>query len=171
MDIALLLVRLIVGLAIARHGTEKLFGWFGGYGIAGTGGFFEQIGYRPGQLFVLAAAGAEIAGGLLTVLGLGGPVGPALIVMVMLVAIFSVHISKGFSNANGGYELNTLYIAAALAVAFNFGAYSLDRAFGLVTQAPGTVWTTLAVAVVLAALNLLARRPVPAGQLTPNTGG
>lgn len=171
MDIALLLVRLIVGLAIARHGTEKLFGWFGGYGIAGTAGFFEQLGWRPGRLFVLAAAGAEIGGGLLTILGLGGPLGPALIVMVMLVAIFSVHISKGYSNANGGYELNTLYIAAALAPAFDLGAYSLDRAFGLATQAAGTVWTALAVAVVLAGLNLLARRPAPATQLTPSTGG
>lgn len=171
MDIALLLVRLIVGLAIARHGTEKLFGWFGGYGLAGSAGFFEQLGYRPGQLFVIAAAGAEIGGGALTVLGLGGPLGPALIVMVMLVAIFSVHISKGFAAANGGYELNALYIAAALAPAFELGAYSLDRVFGLATQATATVWTTLAIAVVLAGLNLLARRPAPASQLTPNTGG
>jgi putative oxidoreductase len=171
MDIALLLVRLIVGLAIARHGTEKLFGWFGGYGIAGTAGFFEQLGWRPGQLFVLAAASAEIGGGLLTVLGLGGPLGPALIIMVMLVAIFSVHISKGFAQANGGYELNTLYIAAALAPAFDLGAYSMDRTLGLATQATGTVWTALAAAVILAGLNLLARRPAPASRLTPNTGG
>ena len=80
MDIALLVIRVILGLAIARHGAEKLFGWFGGYGIAGTAGFFEQLGWRPGRLFVLAAAGAELGGGLLTVLGLGGPIGLALIV-------------------------------------------------------------------------------------------
>ncbi len=163
MDIALLVIRLIVGLAIARHGAEKLFGWFGGYGVAGTAGFFEQLGWRPGKLFVFAAAGAELGGGLLTVLGLGGPVGPALIIMVMLVAIFSVHISKGFAQANGGYELNTLYIAAALAPAFASGAYSLDRALGLASGwSPAAVWTTLGIAVVLALLNLLVRRPAPA---------
>jgi putative oxidoreductase len=163
MNIALLVIRLIVGLAIARHGTEKLFGWFGGYGIAGTAGFFEQLGWRPGRLFVLGAAGAELGGGLLTVFGLGGPIGPALIVMVMVVAIFSVHISKGFAAAAGGYELNTLYIAAALAAAFAPGAYTLDRVLGLGTGwSSGTIWTALGAAVVLAILNLLARRPAPA---------
>jgi len=163
MNIALLVIRLIVGLAIARHGTEKLFGWFGGYGIAGTAGFFEQLGWRPGKLFVLAAAGAELGGGLLTVLGLGGPIGPALIVMVMLVAIFSVHISKGFAASAGGYELNTLYIAAALAAAFAPGAYSLDRALGLAAGwSPAAIWSTLGIAAVLAILNLLVRRPAPA---------
>lgn len=163
MNIALLIVRLIVGLAIARHGTEKLFGWFGGYGIAGTAGFFEQLGWRPGTLFVLGAAGAELGGGLLTVFGLGGPIGPALVVMVMLVAIFSVHISKGFAQANGGYELNTLYIGAALAAAFAPGAYTLDRVLGLGGNwTPAAVWTAFGFAVVLAALNLLARRPAPA---------
>jgi putative oxidoreductase len=163
MNIALLVIRLIVGLAIARHGAEKLFGWFGGYGIAGTAGFFEQLGWRPGKLFVLAAAGAELGGGLLTVLGLGGPIGPALIVMVMLVAIFSVHISKGFAQANGGYELNTLYIAAALGAAFAPGAYTLDRVLGLAAGwSPVAIWSTLGIGAVLAILNLLVRRPAPA---------
>jgi len=164
MDIALLIIRVVLGLAIARHGTEKLFGWFGGYGIAGTAGFFEQLGWRPGRLFVLGAIAGELGGGLLTLFGLGGPIGPALIIMVMLVAIFSVHISKGFAAANGGYELNTMYILAALAPAFNLGAYALDRALGL-TWSTGTVWTTLGAAVVLAILNLLARRPAAAAQV------
>jgi putative oxidoreductase len=168
MDIALLVIRLIVGLAIARHGTEKLFGWFGGYGLAGTSGFFEQLGWRPGRFFVLGAASAEVGGGLLTVLGLGGPIGPALILMVMVVAIFAVHLVKGFAQANGGYELNTLYIAAALGPAFGAGAYSLDRALGLgFLNAPQFVWSTLAVAIVLALLNLAARRPAPAAQNAP----
>jgi len=165
MDIALLIIRVVLGLAIARHGAEKLFGWFGGYGIAGTAGFFEQLGWRPGKLFVLGAIGGELGGGLLTIFGLGGPIGPALIIMVMLVAIFAVHLSKGFSQAKGGYELNTLYIAAALAPAFDLGAYSLDRAFGLTILTSATaVWATLGVAVLLAIANLLARKPAPAPQ-------
>src|SRR5476651_1875466 len=146
MDIALLIIRVVLGLAIARHGAEKLFGWFGGHGIAGTAGFFEQLGWRPGKLFVLGAVAGEMGGGLLTFFGLGGPIGPALIIMVMLVAIFSVHISKGFAQAKGGYELNTMYIAAALAPAFDLGAYSLDRAFGITIQSsPAAVWTTLGI--------------------------
>jgi putative oxidoreductase len=165
MDIALLVIRVILGLAIARHGAEKLFGWFGGYGIAGTAGFFEQLGWRPGKLFVLGAIGGELGGGLLTIFGLGGPIGPALIIMVMLVAIFSVHISKGFSQAKGGYELNTMYIAAALAPAFDLGAYSLDRALGLTILSSATaVWSTLGVAVLLAIVNLLLRKPAAVAQ-------
>ena len=72
---------------------------------------------------------------------------------------------KGFAQANGGYELNTLYIAAALAPAFDLGAYSLDRALGLSAYVTASAaWTALAVAVVLAILNLLVRRPAPAAQ-------
>jgi putative oxidoreductase len=162
MSIALLIVRLIIGLGIAVHGSQKLFGWFGGYGIAGTGGFFEGLGFRPGPLFALAAGLGETAGGVLLVLGLGGPIGPAIVVMVMLVAIFSVHITKGFLTQNGGWELPALYIAGAAALAFTGpGAYSLDRILGLtILSAESDVWYALAAAVLLAGLNLLARRPV-----------
>ncbi len=161
MDIALLIVRLIVGLAIAAHGAQKLFGWFGGYGLAGTGNFFEQLGWRPGHVFALGAGLGEFGGGVLTLLGLGGPIGPALIVMVMVAAIFSVHISKGFWAQNGGYELPVMYISTALALAFaGFGAISLDRALGLsVLGETAQIWSTLALGAVLGGLNLLARRP------------
>jgi putative oxidoreductase len=160
-DIALLIVRLIVGLAIAAHGSQKLFGWFGGYGLAGTAGFFESIGFRPGILFVLGAGAGELGGGLLTALGLGGALGPALIVMVMVVAILSVHLPKGFWATDGGYELNAMYVAAALALAFaGSGAVALDRALGInVLTDPTQVWIALGVAVVLALGNVLARRP------------
>jgi len=160
MDGVLLFVRLVVGLAIAAHGVQKLFGWFGGYGLAGTAGFFEQLGFRPGRVFAFFAGLAETGGGLLTALGLFGALGPATIVMVMLVAIFSVHIKKGFFITNGGWELNAIYIAAAVEIAYaGSGAYSLDRAFGLavLSSAPAASLAIVA-AIVLAALNLLARR-------------
>ncbi len=164
MSIALLIIRLIIGLGIAVHGSQKLFGWFGGYGLAGTGGFFEGLGFRPGQLFALAAGLAETGGGILVVLGLGGPIGPAVVVMVMLVAIFSVHITKRFLAQNGGWELAALYIAGALALAFaGAGAYSLDGALGLaILGQDRQVWYALLAAAVLAGMNLLARRPVKA---------
>jgi putative oxidoreductase len=160
-SIAFLIVRLILGLGLAAHGTQKLFGWFGGHGLAGTGGFFEGLGFRPGKAFALMAGLGETVGGLLTALGLGGAVGPALIVIVMLTAIGSVHYNKGFFITNGGWELNTAYIAAALAVGFGGnGVYSLDNALGLnfLTDAV-QIWYAFAAAAILAGLNLLARRP------------
>src|SRR5438552_18036088 len=105
MAIGLLLVRLVFGLLMAAHGSQKIFGWFGGYGLTGTGAFLEQIGFRPGRLFATAAALGETVGGLLTVLGLGGPVGPALMLSVMVVAAISVHWGHGVFGAANGIEL------------------------------------------------------------------
>ncbi len=163
MDAALLFVRLVVGLAMAAHGVQKLFGWLGGYGLAGTGGFFEGIGFRPGRFFAFFAGLGEAGGGLLLVLGLGGALGPAVIVMVMLVAIFAVHLGKGFFITNGGWELNAIYIASAVALAYaGYGAYSLDSVLGF-TLLSSTQWATILMlaALVLAGLNMLARRPAP----------
>jgi putative oxidoreductase len=162
--IALLIVRVLVGAGIAAHGAQKLFGWFGGHGPVGTGGFFENLGFRPGVFFAVAAGVGEFVGGLLTLLGLGGAIGPALIVMVMLVAIFTVHITKGFFVTGGGWELNALYIAGAIAIGFaGNGAYSVDAVLGwsYVTD-PTQVWYAFAAAAILAVLNLLVRRPKPA---------
>jgi putative oxidoreductase len=104
MDLGLLVLRLVVGLTLATHGAQKLFGWFGGYGLAGTGGFMEQLGFRPGRRAALMAGLSETVGGLLLALGAATPLAAALIVGVMLVATFSVHWTKGFFNRNGGYE-------------------------------------------------------------------
>ncbi|HEY6485500.1 MAG TPA: DoxX family protein [Candidatus Cybelea sp.] len=164
MDIAFLIVRVIVGLALAAHGAQKLLGWFGGPGIRGTAGMFESLGFRPGIIFAWMAALGETGGGLLTLLGLGGALGPVLIVLVMIVAVGAVHITKGFFISNGGWELNAAYVAGALAIAFGGnGAYSLDNALNLtfLTQ-PEQIWLAFAAAAIVALLNLLARRPVKA---------
>ena len=126
MDIAFFLIRLVLGLAIASHGLQK-FGFLGGSGVAGTTGFMEYLGYKPAKLFALSAAGSEILGGLLTIVGTFyeplAPIGPALIIMVMVVAILTVHAANGFfasCNPNGpGFELNTMYILAAVATAYH----------------------------------------------------
>jgi putative oxidoreductase len=162
---AILIGRLYIGLALMVHGTGKLFGWFSGYGVQGTGKAFESFGFRWGARFAVAAGLAETGGGLFTALGLFGPLGPALIMMVMFVAIFSVHAGKGFLNEKGGFELPGLFAASSLMVAYaGPGLYSLDGAFGLswMTRPDLTSWA-IAGAIVLAVLNLLARRrPVPA---------
>lgn len=160
MDIALLIARLIIGLGLAAHGSQKLFGWFGGYGIKGTGGWLESIGFRPGPLFAAASGLGEFGGGLLVALGLFGAVGPALIVMVMLVAILTVHIKNGFFQSNNGMELTLVNIAGALLIAFGgAGAYSLDALFGITLFAGAKIaWILMAIAIILALLNLAARR-------------
>ncbi|HEY8297397.1 MAG TPA: DoxX family membrane protein [Candidatus Baltobacteraceae bacterium] len=159
MDALFLIARLIIGLGLAAHGAQKLFGWFGGYGLKGTGGYFEGLGYRPGTLFAAAAGLGELGGGLLVALGLLGAVGPAIVLCVMLVAIFSVHIGNGFFTTGNGWEMPSLYIAGALAfAAAGFGAYSLDALVGLAALSTAKVTGILLLAgVVLAIANLLVR--------------
>lgn len=168
MATALLIARLLLGFWFFAHGTQKLFGWFGGYGLKGTGGFFEGLGFRPGPLFAAAAGLGEIGGGTLTALGLGGPIGPALIIMVMLVAIFSVHWKNGIWQTANGFELNAMNIAASLALAFaGPGPYSLDAVFGIDGIWTDDIrWIVIGIAVVFAVLNLAIRRPAPSAQAT-----
>jgi putative oxidoreductase len=164
MSVALLLARLFFGLGIAAHGAQKLFGWFGGYGIAGTGGFFEKLGFRPGRLFAFAAGAGELGGGLLVVLGLLGPVGPALLIVVTVVAAVSVHLHNGFFTAKNGVETPLLYAFAALLLAYTgSGRFSLDAMFGLSGLSNArTATIAIVTAIVVAGLNLLARRRAPA---------
>jgi putative oxidoreductase len=165
MDIGLLVARLILGLTLASHGAQKLFGWFGGYGVKGTGGYFEGLGFRPGALFAVAAGLGELGGGLLTAAGLFGPVGPALIIVVMLVAMVAVHRPNGFFSSKNGIELTLMNTAGALAIAFaGPGAFSLDRALRISgLSQPSTTWLVIAAAVVVAIGSLaVRRRPAPA---------
>src|SRR6059036_3404555 len=105
MDAGLLVARGVFGLVIAAHGSQKLFGWFGGYGLTGTGGFFEGLGFRPGRFFAAVAGAAEWGGGILLAFGLFEPLAAAAIVAVMIVAAGSVHWSHGLFAASNGIEL------------------------------------------------------------------
>ncbi|HSU93641.1 MAG TPA: DoxX family protein [Gemmatimonadaceae bacterium] len=160
----LLIVRLVVGLLMAAHGSQKLFGWFGGHGIAGTGMFFESIGFRPGRLFAPLAATTELVSGLLVALGLLGPVGPALMLSVMIVAAVSVHWKNGIFATSNGIEVALFYGTAAVGLALiGFGSYSLDALLGLQSlYTPTWAFVALAVGVLGGVGNLLARRPVVA---------
>ena len=132
MEIGLLLIRLVVGGTLAAHGAQKLFGWFGGFGIAGTGGWLESMGFRPGKLQAAVSGLSEFGGGLLLAAGLLTPLGAAAIAGVMLVAIVTVHFDKGFFNGSGGYEFNAVLAVTAIALAFTGpGELSLDNALGL----------------------------------------
>lgn len=158
MDAGLLLGRVVLGLLMAAHGSQKLFGWFGGYGLAGTGGFLESLGFRPGRFFAAAAGFSEVAGGLLVALGLLGPLGSALIISVMIVAIATVHISHGLFAQNNGIEVPLLYAVGSAAIALiGNGAYSLDAALGLSWPAE-VVWIALGLGVIGGFANLALRR-------------
>src|SRR5215218_8033419 len=127
LSIGLLLIRLVIGLVMAAHGAQKLFGWFGGYGLNKTGEFFVNLGFQQGRAFATAASLTEITSGLLIALGLLGPVGPALMISVMVVAAITVHWEHGLFAADNGIEVPLLYATAALGLALvGFGRYSLD---------------------------------------------
>lgn len=143
------------------HGAQKLFGWYGGYGLKGTGGFFEGLGMKPGTFFAFLAGAGEVGGGLLTLVGWLNPIGPALIISVMIVAILTVHISKGFWVTNGGYEYNLGMIGGSLALAAaGPGIYSVDALAPLaVLASPNALWIVIVVAVLGSFLTLALRRP------------
>jgi len=161
----LLLARLVLGLLMVAHGTQKLLGWFGGYGLAGTAGFFESMGFRPGRVFVAAASLTEITGGLLLALGFLGPVAPALILSVMIVAAISVHWKNGLFATANGIEVPLLYATGAVALALTGpGLFSLDALLGLESLwTPEVVWAALALGIVGGVINLGLRRVAPQG--------
>ena len=160
MDAGLLIGRVALGLLMAGHGAQKVFGWFGGYGLTGTGGYLESIGFRPGRRFAAAAATTELVGGLLTAAGLFGPIGPSLIVSVMIVAAVSVHWPHGVFAQNNGIELPLLYATGAATLALTGpGRISLDAAFGLTAWWSAAIaWSVLAAGIAGGFANLALRR-------------
>lgn len=124
-----LALRVPVGIIFAAHGAQKLFGWFGGYGLEGSGQFFASVGLNPGYLLALLAGLAEFFGGLALVAGLLVRPAAAALAFAMLVAIFAVHWGKGFFAASGGYEFALALFAASLSLLFSGGGrFSVDRA-------------------------------------------
>ena len=123
-----LALRIPVGIIFAAHGAQKLFGWFGGYGLEGTGQWMDSIGLAPGYLMALLAGAAEFFGGLALIAGLLVRPASAALAFAMVVAIFSAHIDKGLFVANNGYEFALALLAVTVALVFSgAGRASLDR--------------------------------------------
>ncbi|MGW3955929.1 DoxX family membrane protein [Streptomyces sp. NPDC004752] len=162
-DLGLLLLRLGIGGVLAAHGAQKLFGWFGGYGIEGTGRFMESVGYAPGRASATAAGLAEAGGGALLALGLATPAAGAAAAGGMAAAA-AVQVPNGFFAQEGGYEHPaTLGLAAAGLAVAGPGRFSLDHALGHVVDrgwmVPAALGVTAAVtAAVVGARNCRVRR-------------
>ncbi|MCS3837029.1 putative oxidoreductase [Pseudomonas sp. JAI111] len=125
----LTVLRVFVGIIFAAHGSQKLFGMFGGYGIAGTAQYMESLGLAPGHLMAILSGGTEFFGGLALIIGL--LVRPAALglTFLSLVAIFTVHISHGLFMANNGYEFALALLGGSIAVLIEgAGKLSVDRA-------------------------------------------
>ena len=121
------ILRIVAGLTFAAHGSQKLFGWFGGYGLEGVGQWMESIGLAPGYLMALMAGSAEFFGGLALIVGLLVRPAAAVLAVTMLVAIFTVHLANGFFMSNNGYEFALALLAISVALVFEgAGKLSLD---------------------------------------------
>ena len=121
-------VRLAAGIIFAAHGAQKLFGWFGGYGLEGTGGWMASIGLEPGILMAALAGSAEFFGGLLLIAGLLVRPTALVLAFTMLIAIFTVHIDNGLFMSNNGYEFGLALLAISVGLVIRGGgSISLDR--------------------------------------------
>jgi putative oxidoreductase len=165
MKLGLTVLRVTVGATFFAHGAQKLFGWFGGYGLKATGDAFDSMGLKPGKRTALVAGASEAGGGALLAAGFLTPLGAAATIGVMSQAIRTVHWAKGFFVTEGGYEYNLALIASVTALAdLGPGPLSLDRALG--TERSGPLWALAALGAGLAGPQLL-ERMAPASPPTP----
>lgn len=172
MELGLLLLRLTVGLTLAAHGAQKLFGWFGGPGLDVIGKGFEALGFHPGRRHATLAGIVEIGGGVLLALGLLTPVAAAIVFSVMFVAGMSAHVRQGFFITSGGYEYTLILGVAGLTLAFTGpGAFSLDALIGQPLSGATVGVVALLVGLAGGGLQLAQRQTAPALQTASDTRG
>jgi putative oxidoreductase len=162
MAIGLLILRVLVGALFIGHGTQKLFGWFGGQGIDGAAGFMESVGYRYGRKAAVLAGVTETVSGALLVFGFLTPLAVAGIIGVMLNATVTAHWRKGLWNAKGGFELPLVYAAVVSALGFTgSGRISIDGVLDLGLRGGWFGMGALLMGVVAGMVALSLRRPEP----------
>jgi putative oxidoreductase len=160
--LGLLILRLGIGLILAAHGAQKLFGWWGGPGMTNWALSVQRLRIRPATPWAWVAALSEFGGGLLLALGLLSPLGSLAIIGAMLVAIATVHLANGFWNGKRGYEFNLSLIVAAAALAFTGpGLYSLDSALRVQLPEPLSLIVGTVLLIVGVSATLLSRSPQP----------
>lgn len=133
MDEAMLVLRVVVGTVMFFHGSEKLFGWWGGEGLSGAADFFARQGFRPPRLMAIVAGAAEVSAGALLIAGLATPLACLLLVST-LVNVMALHLRNGLSRRANGYEYELVLLAGAVAVLFGgAGRWSADALLGIPT--------------------------------------
>jgi putative oxidoreductase len=164
-DAGLLVLRLTVGLLLAAHGSQKLFGWFGGAGFTRMAQNTERMGLRPGWFWATLAAVSEFGGGLALALGLLMPLPAVGIVAAMAIAVLKVHWKNGFWNSKGGieYPLSLLLVAATLGL-IGAGRFSVDALLGLHLPEAPVFWLGLLAALITIGVGVVmgARKPAHA---------
>jgi putative oxidoreductase len=168
--IGLAILRISLGLLLAGHGSQKLFGWFHGHGLSETPAFFDSVGYRPGRITARLAGLCKLTAGLMLALGLLTPLAAAIGVGVLLAAS-AVHAANGLWATDGGFELPGFYAIAAAALGFTGpGRYALDGWLGLHWS-----WrhglAAMIVGTMAGALAILSRRLVQPVAATPESSG
>jgi putative oxidoreductase len=159
MKFARLLARLFIGGMFIGHGTQKLFGWFGGPGLDGTTGMMEKLGLAPPRANAYAASLSETAGGAAIALGAFTPLAAASLIGTMTTAVRTVHLKNGFWSTGGGYEYNLTIIAALLLIVDGGpGALSVDGALGIEETGAGTAIAALALGVLGSTVTLAAAK-------------
>lgn len=158
-DTGLLVLRVLVGVTFSLHGFQKLLGWFGGGGLAGTAGWFRSLGFGDGRAAALLAGGGEVAGGLGLALGLLTPLAALAMIGTMTTAALVNHAEHGFWSVSKGWELNGYLIVVAASVAITGpGAYSVDALLGIAGwSGPGVGLAVTAVGVLLGWLRWVTR--------------
>ncbi|GCF09421.1 DoxX family protein [Dictyobacter arantiisoli] len=155
LSIGLFILRLVVGLLLMGHGSQKVFGWFGGHGFVGTSGWLKSMGFSPAWFWTLLGGGGEFVGGLLLLLGFLTPLGAIAVIASMLMAVVRFHWSAGLWSTSGGFEYPLVLLAVSLGLALTGpGAYAIDSALGLVVPAL-IFWVLLAVSVIIVAIGAI----------------
>ena len=166
--LGLLVLRLGIGLIIAAHGAQKLFGVWGGPGMTKWAQSVQRLRIRPAQPWAWVAALSEFGGGLLLALGLLSPLGSLAIIGAMLVAIATVHLSKGFWAGKGGFEFNLALITGAASLAFTGpGPYSLESALGIHLPEPVSLIVGTIALIAGVSATLLSRSPQTEAKTQP----
>jgi putative oxidoreductase len=172
MSLGSLILGLVVGLTMAAHGAQKMFGWFGGPGLAGMSSGIQNMGFRQAKRLSVLISVAELGGGLFIATGFLTPLGAAAVIGVMIAAIAIVHWRNGFFSTKGGYEFNLLLIAASEAIVIGGpGSYAIDSLLGWRLSGMGWGLISLTAGAVAAAGVLATRRPPAATEPQADDAG
>jgi putative oxidoreductase len=163
MNIAVLILRLVVGLTLTGHGVQKLFGWFGGPGLTRLRQVFEKQGYKPVWLWISLAILGEVGGGISVALGFLTPLGAAGMFGAMFMAMFKSHWKNGFWLQKGGYEYALVLLVASIAIGLmGPGSYALDALFGIVLPEALLFGVLAVLALLVDVIGILINRPAEA---------